>query len=334
MFITRNMRNTGRQRETANLRAALTRNPSTLEFLSSTEVHGDAYHRVRLAHRALPETVTHNADNQTLFDATSPFQYLKVGCWGMDNATNVACTNIINRDGNCSNPSCSAQDLPPPADVPMGSCFRMRIDTAYDVPQGEGVPAQPPRFFQNLFVSDAAYQTLRLRYNMVTPPETRINFPETPQQVWVDGFVRAVNGPAQYENTIYTLFPQDVPIVAIVAQFTPAPYANRAKIHFLTIKDFLLPPLLAQEPPAAPLPLPLVLDVNVNAQARAPAAAALSANDVGTAPLVPAADTNAPARAPTAAAAASSTNVSAAPSVPAAPLTEVMSNNKPKGKKQ
>jgi hypothetical protein len=268
----------------ASLKDALERPFNTLLTLSTIEGNADAYHRVRLAYRQLPLTVTRNAANQTVYDTTSPFQYLKVACWGLEVNTLANCTNIINRDGQCSNQNCSSQNSEAPPELPPGSCIRMRIDTAYDVPEGQDVPATPSRFYQNIFVAEAAYQTLRVRYNAITPPESRIAFPETAQQIWVDGFVRSVAGDARYENTIHTLFPQNTPMVAIIAQFTPVPYANRAKIHFLTIKDFVLPPLPAAAPAPATAPASAPLNTAVTVAAAAALTALASANTASTVP--------------------------------------------------
>ena len=259
-----------------------------------------------MAHRDLPETLLINADGAAEYITTSVFQYLKVACYGTDGISKQVCGNTIGREGVCSRPNCSFATEPVPSNAPAGTSIRIRVDTAYDVSptaalRGDeaSVPSSPSRMYSNMFLLGDPYLTLVERYNRTSDPATRIKFPTTIQEIWENGFTRPAGD--SYENTIHVLLPKDRPLHVIVSQFTPEPYSNRPKIHFLSIKAVTLEPLV----PAIPLPLAVA----------AAAAAAAAAADAAVAAIAPPA--SAPVVDPLAAAVAESCSVAGA-SAPAA----------------
>ena len=213
---------------------------STLRVLSTTQV--TTFEKCIIGISKLPETLTTpKGDEEPEVIAETPFNIFRVRCQGQKRGAN--CPQYINRDGACTNPECTFTHLEDPENIPAGSIFRLRVE-AYDFPidaaaQAGKLPitmvsAQP----YHMFLSLNGYHGLIKQHQARTQMSDRIEFPQTIEEIWQQGFTHLNPVTQRLENSIYKLLPINTPYTVILSQFTP----KNSTAHYLTIHEIFPTP--------------------------------------------------------------------------------------------
>ncbi len=209
---------------------------STLQFLLTTRVQ--TFEKCVIGISKLPESLTTpNGGEDPEVIAETPFNIFRVHCQGQK--LGRSCPQFINRDGVCTNPECNFTHLADSENIPADSLFRLRVE-AYDFPKDAGAQeGKLPVQRYGMFLSLAAYHSLKKQHEAATEMKDRIKFPQTVEEIWQEGFTQLNAGTGKLENTIYKLLPINTPYTVILSQYTPK---NSSTTHYLTIHEIFPTP--------------------------------------------------------------------------------------------